>query len=255
MLRLVFTAFLLVVLLTVLLSLGVLPPPVAALATYIVNSAWYFGIPLFFVLYFFAPGLFRRFNAELAEIRARMRHSRQEIANLESRIRNLDKSRHMVQLGAIYLQQGRVRKAVKLLQRGLEKDPDSLDAQYKLALCYFIQRKYAEAAELLEMVHAVRPEHDYGMVYLRLAQCHQKSGNDARAGEVYEMLLRFYPGHPEGTYHYALLSSARGDLSLASELMASVIASVRHSPGFHRRRNRHWMWKARWWLCCRGGGK
>ena len=51
------------------------------------------------------------------------------------------------------MQQGRVRKAVKLLQRGLEKDHDSLDAQYKLALCYFIQRKYAEAAELLEMVH------------------------------------------------------------------------------------------------------
>ena len=30
--------------------------------------------------------------------------------------------------------------------------------------------------------------------------------------------------------------------------MRDVIFTVRHSPGFHRRRNRHWPLKAQWWL-------
>ena len=40
-------------------------------------------------------------------------------------------------------------------------------------------------------------------------------------------------------------------LDPAREWMQTVVTSVRRSPGFQRRRNRHWLWKARWWLCCR----
>ena len=86
------------------------------------------------------------------------------------------------------------------------------------------------------------------MAYLRLAQSQQFVGNQSRAKEIYQILLRFYPGHPEGSYFYALLLADEDQLLAARKLMNDLIFTVRHSPGFHRRRNRHWALKARWWL-------
>ena len=97
-------------------------------------------------------------------------------------------------------------------------------------------------------MHAIKPDHDYGMAYLRLAQSQQFRGNDSRAGEVFQTMLRFYPGHPEGTYYYGLLLAGDHSPEKARQLMEEVIFNVRHSPSFSRRRNRHWSLKARWWL-------
>jgi tetratricopeptide (TPR) repeat protein len=154
----------------------------------------------------------------------------------------------MLQLGAVYARQGRVAQAAEWFRRALDKDPDSLDAQYKLALCLHQQGQYSQAMELLEKVHRTKPDHDYGLAYLRLAQSHQQLGNWDRASEVYDTFLRFYPGQPEGCYHYALLHEGRQNRPRAVELMRELIFSVHHSPRFQRRRNRHWALKARWWL-------
>ncbi len=86
------------------------------------------------------------------------------------------------------------------------------------------------------------------MTYLRLAESQQYCGNLDRAADVYQTMLRFYPGHPEGEYHYALLLAGQNSLTKAKELMRDVVFTVRHSPSFHRRRNRHWALKAQWWL-------
>ena len=106
-----------------------------------------------------------------------------------------------------------------MVRAGLEKDPHSLEARYQLGLCHFAQRDYPAAAELLEAVYAEKPEHDYGMTYLRLAESQQYCGNLDRAAEVYRTMLQFYPGHPEGEYHYALLLSAQNAMPKAQELM------------------------------------
>ena len=115
-------------------------------------------------------------------------------------------------------------------------------------MCLFDQGQYDKAVEFFEKVHRAKPQHDYGHAYLRLAQTHQRLGNIDRAAEVYEEFLRFYPGQPEGTYDYALLCQEQGDETKATQLMRDLVVSVRHSPRFHRRRNRHLLWKARWWL-------
>ena len=53
---------------------------------------------------------------------------------------------------------------------------------------------------------------------------------------------------PKGCYGYGLLLERRGDLASARQQIEQVIFSVRNSHHFHRRRNRHWMWKAKGWL-------
>lgn len=232
----------------VLLNAGVLPEPVAAALWPVVGLACSIAWPLFFLGLYVAPGLFQDLTNEVHHFWYRFRTRRHEIEELERKIAHLDKPHHMLQLGNVYLSQGRTSQAARLFEQALDKDSELLDAQYKLALCRFAQGNYQEASERLEAVNGRKPEHDYGMAYLRLAQAHDRLDHRERAAEVYATLLRFYPGHAEGTYHYALLLARENDLEQARRLMREVVFSVRHSPGFQRRRNRHWLLRARWWL-------
>jgi tetratricopeptide (TPR) repeat protein len=232
----------------VLAESGMLPEQVAEVVQSVLGLACSLIFPLLLLSIYVAPGLFGNLREDLRHSWLRFRTRRLEVEELQRKIAHLAKPYHMVQLGTLYAMQGQPALAIPWLRKALEKDPSSLEARYRLGLCHFAQKDFSQAAELLEQVHAKEPGHDYGLAYLRLAESQQHVGNLSRAGEVYEALLRFYPGQPEGTYHFALLQAERGDLDRARTLMHDVMFTVRHSPGFQRRRNRHWSLKAWWWL-------
>ena len=232
----------------VLLGLGVLPEPVQMIVQPIVGLACSLAIPAILITSYAAPGLIRNVVDDVNHFWRRLRTRRRDVDELEVKIAHLDRPYHMNQLGQIYLTQGRVAKAKPWFERALAKEPEGIAAQYNLATCHYAQKQYAAAAELLEQVHAQKPDYDYGMAYLRLAQSQQFVGNHPRAAEIYQTLLRFYPGHPEGLYHYGLLTADGNSPAAARKLMQEAIFAVSHSPGFHRRRNRHWALKAQWWL-------
>jgi len=234
--------------LAALTSAQVLPAAVDAAAWEVLGVLWWLAVIACPLVYWAAPGLFHHIDGPLGRFAARLGHGRRDAAELLARIEHMGKPHHMVQLGQLYLHQGRWRKAAGWLERAVALEPHLLEARYKLAQCYLAQRKTPEATELFEQVYAAKPDHDYGTLYLRLAQCHHRLGNDARAGQVFEQLLRFYPGHAEGGYSYALLLEQLGQRDRARQLMREVITAVHRSPRFQRRRTRHWAWKARWWL-------
>jgi hypothetical protein len=202
----------------------------------------------FWILLWVAPGTIYRLRDEFGELRERLRGRRSEIDDLTQRIHHLGKPHHMAQLGAILQRQGRAKQAAQWFAKALEQDATMVDARYRLALCRMREKKFQEAAVLLEQVHETKPDHDYGGAYLRLAQASERAGNDERAAAVYPMLFKSCPGHAEGCYGYGLLLDRRGDRTAARQQMEQVVFSVGNSPTFHRRRNRHWMWKAKWWL-------
>jgi tetratricopeptide (TPR) repeat protein len=241
-------AILLLAALTALGRVGALAGPAGDVLGMVVHTAWSLFVPLVLIGLVTAPGLFRDLTDPLRHFWRRFITRRREIEEIKRRIAQLDKPHHMVQLGTVYQQQGRTAEAAAWFQKALARDPELFDARYKLALCLFDGGTYQQAAEMLEAVHAEKPGHDYGMAYLRLAQAHHRLGNRDRATEVYQTLLRFYPGHPEGTYHFARLVFDGSDPDRARILMREVITTLRLAPGFQRRRNRHWMLKAHWWL-------
>lgn len=208
--------------------------------------------PLWLMTLFLVPGFYVQTADAMRAWGVRLVGSRDQIDDLRRKIAHMDKPHHMLQLGQVYVRQKKFSEAATWFEKCLAREPNALDAQYGLAQCRFAAGQYPAAAELLEKVYAVRPDHDYGTAYLRLAQAQTRSGNAARAREVFEQMLRFYPGHPEGSYDYALLLDEAGQTDKAVKLMQDVIASVRLSPSFQRRRNRHWALKARWWLWRRG---
>ena len=210
--------------------------------------AFSLACPLFFIAMLLAPFLGFPMSQALQQGLQRLRVRRREIEELKYRITNLEKPHHMAELGTIYLQQGRHRRAAEWFEKVLNRDATLLDARYKLAVCRLHDEQAKEAAELFEDVHREKPGYEYGNGYLHLAKAQALAGNAERAREVYELLLKFYPGHPEGTYRYAELLDQVADRDTAREQMRRVITSVRNSPAFGRRRNGHWLWKAQWWL-------
>jgi len=248
MTRLVLTAVAVFAVLWILLTAGVLPAPLDMIVGRALGLVCSLACPLTFVLLILAPGIFRDVAGDWNRFWERLRTRRNEVEELERKITHLDRAHHMVQLGNVFARQGRDDKAITWFRRALEKEPDHLEALYRLAICYFNRGDFQQAAELLEKVNSRKPEHDYGMAYLRLAEAHHRLGHLQRAAEVYETLLRFYPGQPEGSYHFAELLEEQGEHQRAAKLMRDVIFTVKHSPPFHRRRNRHWLLKAKWWL-------
>lgn len=197
---------------------------------------------------FVAPGFGDVLHRRLGYLWERLRTRRAEIDLLKERIDQLQHPHHMMQLGNVLQRQGHFDAAADWYAKAIERDQEHVDARYKLAHCHMARRRYDEAAQLFEEVHRRKPEHDYGGAYLHLARVQQLRGNDERAREVYGTLLRFYPGHPEGTYRYARLLEQYGDGEAVRQHMRQIVSAVRHSPPFQRRRNRHWMLMAQWWL-------
>lgn len=210
--------------------------------------AFSLACPLFFIVMLLAPFIGFPMSQALQQGVQRLRVRRREIDQLTGRIKQLGKPHHMVELGTIYWQQGRYRRASEWFQKALNGDATMLDARYKLALCRLHEGRPEEAAELLEGVYREKPDYEYGDTYLHLARAQAQAGNVERAREVFELLLKFYPGHPEGTYRYGLLLSQAGEQAACRKQMQQVVASVKNSPDFGRRRNGPWLWKARWWL-------
>ena len=231
-----------------LLSLGILPEPISHVVESVVGIVCSLALPAIIITSYAAPGIWQNVAADVRHGWYRLRTRRRDIDELEVKVAHLDRAYHMHQLGLIYAAQGRVAKAKSWFERALSKDSDAYETKYHLALCHFAQKHYAAAADLLEQVHTQKPDYDYGMAYLRLAQSQDFVGNKPRAVEVYKTLLRFYPGHAEGSYYYALLLGEEQAIDEARRLMRELIFTVRHSPSFHRRRNRHWALKAQWWL-------
>lgn len=197
---------------------------------------------------FIAPGFGDALHRRISHLWERLRTRGAEVAGIRERVEQLQHPHHMLQLGNVYLRQGRFDLAAEWFTKALVKDQEHVDARYKLALCHFGRKQYDQAAELLEAVHERQPGHDYGGAYLYLARAQQLCGNDDRAREVYGTLLRFYPGHPEGTYRYARLVEQDGNGDAVRQYMRQIVSAVRNSPPFQRRRNRHWMIMAQWWL-------
>ena len=225
-----------------------LPKEIGFWVDSVIGGIFSLACTLFWISLWVAPGMIYRLRDDLAEVWERLKGRRSEIDDLIQRVNHLGKPHHMAQLAGIYQRQGKYKIAANWFAKALEGDESMVDARYRLALCRLREKKFQAAAELLEQVHASKPDHDYGGAYLRLAQASERAGNTDRAAQIYPMLFKCCPGHAEGCYGYALLLERLGDRAGARRQIEQVIFSVQNSPYFHHRRNRHWMWKAKWWI-------
>ena len=170
--------------------------------------------------------------------------SRRRIKELQSQIHHLDKAHHHLQLGDIYFQQGKLKKAEASYRASMERDPEDIDTRAHLGQCLLRQGRAGEARPLLEGVVAQDSSHDYGHSMMALAETLAALGETDKALPVWKQVTEKH-SYPRARVQYAELCIARNEKEPARAALQEVIADDPHAPAFQRKRDRMWTRRAR----------
>lgn len=111
--------------------------------------------------------------------------------------------------GTELLQRGEVEKATRLLERAHKIDSDHVDAAVNLAGAYILNKKFKEAATLLEPISQNNPDHIMVWVNLGAARLGNpilaKDEEQLRAIEAFKHALSLNPIAPNVAYNIGLI--------------------------------------------------
>jgi hypothetical protein len=170
-------------------------------------------------------------------------YDRKRIKELEAKIHHLDKAHHHLELGDIYLHQGKWEKAEACYRAALEREPEDPEARAHLGQCLLRKGKVAEAKPLLEGVSRLNPKHEYGYTLMALAETHGALGETDAAIRVWEQVLQFY-SYSRAKVQLAELLAVRGETARAKKYVEEVIADEAHVAAAQRRREKVWVKRA-----------
>ncbi len=197
-----------------------------------IGALWYF-----FYVYRGTPSSVQAFELPGAGSRVR-------IKELEALIHNLDKPHHYFELGDIYFRKGSMTKAEACYRASLQRDPQDIDARAHLGQCLLRQKRAQEACPLLYNVCAENPKHDYGYSLMAYAEALGALKDTDGAISVWQQVLKDH-NYARARVQLGELYLATGQNDLAQAEFRATISDDRHAPGFQRKRDRWWIWKAK----------
>ena len=197
-----------------------------------IGAIWYF-----FYVYRGTPSSIQAFELPGAGSRVR-------IKELEALIHNLDKPHHYFELGDIYFRKGKMTKAEACYRASLERDPQDIDARAHLGQCLLRQKRASEACPLLYNVCTENPKHDYGYSLMAYAEALGAQKDTEGAIAVWQQVLKDH-NYARARVQLGELYLAKGENDLAQAEFRATISDDRHAPGFQRKRDRWWIWKAK----------
>jgi tetratricopeptide (TPR) repeat protein len=206
-------------------------------AVFIVLGWGLSSVLYYFYVYRAAPSATRGFELPGA-------HSRRRIKELQSQIYHLDKAHHHSQLGDIYFQQGKLDKAEACYHAALERDARDIDTRAHLGQCLLRRKRAAEARPLLEGVAAENPKHDYGYTLMALAETLSALGETDAALKIWQQVTAEH-SYARAKVQLAELYLAKNQPELARTELKDVVADDAHAPAFQRKRDRVWVWRAK----------
>ncbi len=171
-------------------------------------------------------------------------HDRRRIKQLQDQIHHLDKAHHHLELGDIYFQQGKFKKAEACYKASLERDAEDIDARAHYGQCLLRLDRPEEALPYLETVRAEDARHDYGYSLMALAECHARLGQRDKSLAAWQEVLQSH-SYARARVQFAKLLMEMGRKDEAAATLREVVADDAHAPAFQRRRERPWVRKAR----------
>lgn len=214
----------------------------------ILREEWIWAILILFfsvltaILYFFL--VYRPNAGALPRVELPGAGARRRAKQLQNEIARLDKPHLHLELGDLYLAEGKLDRAAECYRATLERDPTDLDAQAHLGQCLFRQKKYEEALPLLEKVCAENPRHDYGETLMAMAETLQCLGQDDQALRLWEQVLEHH-SYARARVELAEIYLRRGDTARARTTLEEAVADQAHAPDFQRKREKAWVTRAR----------
>jgi len=169
---------------------------------------------------------------------------RRQISRLKSEIHHLDKAHHHLQLGDIYLSQGKLADAEECYRAAYARDPQDEDVRAHLGNCLARRSRPKEALPLLESVVAQNPKHDYGYTLMTLAEAQAAAGQADRAIATWRQVLSLY-SYARARVQFAELLIQKKEYAEARKNLDEVIEEIPFSPKFQRQREAVWLRRAK----------
>jgi tetratricopeptide (TPR) repeat protein len=159
---------------------------------------------------------------------------------------NPDNAAAQRELALIFLDRRRPAKALAHVERAQRRDPESAELLYLHGLALKGARRFDEALAQLVAATQREPRLRYGDAYLKAGDVLRELGRLDDAEDAYGRMVETNNSSVEGRYKLARVQRARGDRAAAARSFADARATYRQLPGFRRRKE--WTWAFRAWL-------
>ncbi len=151
-----------------------------------------------------------------------------------------------VDLAELYLEQRRPQRALPLLDRALERDPQSAELIHYKGLCLLGLARYSEAQLAFARAAELQPKLRYGEPLLRAADSYVAMKNDKEALPLLERFVQVNHSSIEGLYKLSRVRKRMGDADGASKARGEARSLYRELPSFARKKQFGWLVRA--WL-------
>ena len=147
-------------------------------------------------------------------------------------------------LGLIYQQRGMNEDATASFRKAIEIDPEEIDAHYQMGRIARAEGRLADAISHFDSVVRLNTAHSQSEVWREIGRAYLQAGQLDDAASALEQFLGRRSSDAEGRYHYGLVLHRLGRRQEAAAEMNGVIESVRMSPPYKYRLEKHWMREA-----------
>lgn len=149
------------------------------------------------------------------------------------------------QLAEIWLDRGRPRRAIPLLEQALERDPKSGELHYLLGVAKLRAGDAEGAIEPLSTALAREEKLRYGAAYLAIADAAAKVGRSDDAVEAYKRYVKINTSSIEGYCKLSALYERMKDMDASKRARREALDTYRALPGYQRRKQFVWMVRAK----------
>lgn len=164
---------------------------------------------------------------------------RQQIARLETAIRDNPSAANFEEVGLLYMDDGKLAQAREAFDRAIGARSDTLDSFYRRGVCALLLGDAAAALPDLERTVAKDQDYDFRRARGLLARAFALTGQTAKAEALFRQVL-VTSTRSETYLHFAELLASEGNNTEAREWAQKVLAKKPTMPGYLRRRERPW---------------
>ncbi|WP_224242249.1 tetratricopeptide repeat protein [Hyalangium gracile] len=205
------------------------------------------GRPLLsLVLVFGLLWLMDRYTLQVLPRPLRFIHRWRRAGQLErTLLANTHDRRARFELAELRVGQGKYAAAVELLKPNLEAGDEDVDTLFLLGVAYLGAGEAAKGELLLSEAEKLSPDFRQGSIDLERGRLRLAGGDVKGAVEALERFVKGRHGTVEGRVLLAKALDKAGRDADAALMRDEAWKEYLAAPGFHRRRERMWAWRAR----------
>lgn len=184
------------------------------------------------IVYFF---MFKWNGSSLEHALFRSGRDARHLDRLEAAVARIGNAANHEELGDELWRQKKYGRAEECYRAALAKDPTLRDSQVRLAYCLLEQKRPQDALPLFEKAIATDRTHDHEHLLWKSARCYVLVGRHAEARALYEEYTSRH-SYAEPLVELAELCALQGDKDEAKRICEELIADVKLSPAYTRRK-------------------